>query len=268
MTFRIDRLDPWVINLDHRPDRWATMQRELRRINLPARRFSAMTPNEFFEPPGAAPLIEGKRTSGNWASMAYLMRLNQGTDRDLLMLEDDVIICGDFWERMVYLEDNIDFDWDVIFLGATFHLDRNASNGRWHPERPNDVERTPFRHLFRSYGTWSNHGMIVRGRSAGKVLTAMRSVMGVARGSDHALILVQPQLQAYVFVPGCVMQHNGESDVAEGGGWTQFSDFLKMGPYVYQHRLADWDVGSYDWAEADPTPWNRATAMNKAKGTE
>lgn len=252
-TFRIDRLDPWIINLDHRTDRWEAMQRELRRINLPARRFSAMTPDEFSEKPGAAPLIEGKKTSGNWASMAYLMRLNQGTDRDLLMLEDDVCFCSDFWERMAYLEDSLTFPWDVIFLGATFHLDRNAPNGRWHPERPNDVERTPLRHLFRSYGTWSNHGMIVRGRSAGKVLAVMRSVMDVVRGSDHALILVQPLLDAYVFVPGCVFQRDGESDVAEGGGFTRFSDFRKMGPYVFQDRLVDWDIDGYDWAEAIPS---------------
>ena len=93
--------------------------------------------------------------------------------------------------------------------------------------------------------------MIVRGKSADKVLAAMRSVLSVARGSDHALILVQPQLQAYVFVPGCVMQHDGVSDVAEGGGFTRFSDFMKMGPYVFQDHLNDWDINSYDWDEAD-----------------
>ena len=250
-SFHIDRLDTFVINLDRRTDRWESMCRELRRINLPAKRFSAMTPDEFCEKPGAAPLIEGKRTAGNWASMVYLMRLNQETGRDLLMLEDDVFFASDWWERMAYLEDNIDFDWDVIFLGACCHLDRNAPNGRWHPERRNDMERTPLRHLFRSYGTWSNHGMIVRGKSAGKVLAAMRSVLPVARGSDHALIMVQPHLDAYVFVPGCVFQHNGVSDVAEGGGFTRFSDFMKMGPYVFQDRLSDWDVDGYDWAEAD-----------------
>lgn len=252
VSFRIDDLDPWVVNLDRRTDRWEAMCRELRRINLPAKRFSAMEPSEYFERPGAAPLIEGKRTAGNWASFVYLMRLNQGTDRNLMLLEDDVFFCTDFWERMAYMEDNINFDWDVIFLGACFHLARNAPNGRWHPERPNDVERTPLRHMFRAYGVWSNHGMIVRGWSADKVLEAMRSVLPVARGSDHALILVQPQLDAYVFVPGCVFQRDGTSDVAEGKHpFTRFSDFMKLGPYVYQDSLTHWDVDSYDWAEAD-----------------
>lgn len=255
--FRIADLDPWVVNLDCRSDRWATMRRELRRINLPARRFSALTPGEYFERPGAGPLIEGKRTAGNWASFVSLMRLNQGTDRNLLLLEDDVFFCTDFWARMAYIEDNLDVPWDVIFLGACFHLDRNTADGtaktRWHPGRGNDVERTPLRHLFRAYGVWSNHGMIVRGRSAARVLAAMRSVLPVARGSDHALILVQPQLDAYVFVPGCVFQHDGVSDVAEGGGFTEFSGFKKLGPYVFQDRLGDWDVDAYDWAEADPT---------------
>lgn len=249
-TFSIDKLDAYWINLESRTDRRERMERELRRINLQAKRFSAMTPDEYFEKPGAGPLIEGKKTSGNWASMAHLMRLNQGTDRDLLMVEDDVFFATDFWERMVYLEDNLDWPWDIVFLGACCHLDRNAPNGRWHPERRNDMQQTGRKHLFRSYGTWSNHGMIVRGKSAGRVLAAMRSVLHVARGSDHALILVQPQLDAYVFVPGCVMQHDGESDVAEHGGVTTFSNFLKMGPYVYQDRLSDWDPDFFDWAEA------------------
>jgi GR25 family glycosyltransferase involved in LPS biosynthesis len=266
-TFSIDRLDPFVINLDRRTDRWKVMQQELRRINLPARRFSAMEPSEYSETPGAGPLIEGKRTGGNWASMVYLMRLNQGTDRDLLMLEDDVYFCSDWWERMAWLEDNLDFPWDVLFLGACFHLNRNTET-RWHPERTNDVERTHRKHLFRAYGVWSNHGMIVRGESAGKVLDAMRSVLPVARGSDHALILAQPQLDAVVFVPGCVFQRDGASDVAEGGGFTEFSNFKKLGPYVFQDRLADWDVDGYDWAEADPTPDNRFMAMIQEKQAE
>lgn len=252
MRFQVDQLDPWVVNLEHRTDRWEMMQRELRQIHMTARRFSAMAPDEYSERPGAGPLIEGQRTAGNWASFAHLMRMNQGTDRNLLLLEDDVFFCSDFWRRMDYLERYLTMPWDVVFLGATFHLERNAPNGRWHPERRNDVERTHAKHIFRAYGVWSNHGMIVRGRSAGKVLGAMRSVLNVARGSDHALILAQPTLNCYVFVPGCVFQHNGRSDVAEGQHpYTMFSNFLKLGPYVYQDRMNVWDIDDYDWDEAN-----------------
>ena len=93
----------------------------------------------------------------------------------------------------------------------------------------------------------------------------MRSVLSVARGSDHALILVQPQLDALVFVPGAVFQRDGVSDVAEGGGFTKFSDFKKLGPYVFQDRLADRDIDGYDWAEADSTPDKRYMAMIQEK---
>lgn len=249
--FRVSNLDPWYINLEHRQDRRALAESEVAKIGRPVRRFSAMLPSEWREVSETAPHIAGKKTSGNWLSMCHLLRTVQDTEFNLLLLEDDVMVCGDFCERMAYLEANMTLPYDVIFLGATFHLKRNAPNGLWHPEIGRDVELTPIKHVLRAYGVWSNHGMIVNGKSSGKILALMRSVMHEARGSDHALILVQPQLNAYVFVPGCVFQHDGKSDVAEGGDqFTRFSNFLKLGPYVYQDRLSNWDLDSFDWAEA------------------
>jgi GR25 family glycosyltransferase involved in LPS biosynthesis len=244
--FSISRLDPWVINLDRRADRWATMQDELRQIGLDARRFSACTPDDWREPADSTPLMQGKnrKTLGNWLSHTFLIRTAAGTDRDVMVLEDDVFFAADFWHRLRWIERNLDVDWDILFLCGTFHADR----AQWHPEIGRDVETTHMPHLLRAYGVWSNHGYIVRGRSAGKVLGLMREVMPQARGSDHALILVQPRLNAYVFVPGMVFQRDGETDVGEGR--TEFSGFLKLGPYVYQKWMVDFDPLAFDWGAA------------------
>ncbi len=178
-------------------------------------------------------------------SHTFLMRTVQNTDRDLLVLEDDVYLASDFMDRLQYLEDNMTLPWDYIALCGTFHVNPPV----WHAgDIGRDVELTPIKHILRALGVWSNHGYIIRGRSVEKILGLMRSVMPSARGSDHALIMVQPQLNAYVFVPGMVFQHDMESDVGEGV--TKFSHFTNLGPYVFQDKLDQFDPDSFDWAEA------------------
>lgn len=248
--FKVSSLEAWVINLEDRRDRWEMVQPQLDKLDIPTRRFSAFTRDDWREPFEKAPRIAPLRTAGNWLSHTFIMRAVQDTDKNVLILEDDAIIADDTMDRLRYLERNMTLPWDYMALCGTFHLKRNAPNGLWHPEIGRDVELTPIKHVLRAYGVWSNHGMIVNGKSAGKILALMRSVMHEARGSDHALIMVQPMLNAYVFVPGMVFQHNGVSDVAEHGGATEFSNFLKLGPYVYQDWLSNWDPDSFDWAEA------------------
>lgn len=250
-TFSLKNLDTYWINLESRPDRREKMEAELAKVGLTdARRFSAMTREEWREPIERAPRIAPFKTAGNWLSLCHLFRTIQDTDRNALIFEDDVFFASDFTARLRYLEENMTLPWDVIFLGGCCHLKRNATNGLWHPEIGRDMELTPIKHVVRAYGAWSNHGMIVNGKSAGKILALMRSVMHEARGSDWALILVQPLLNAYMFVPGMVFQHDGVSDVAEDGGITVFSSCLELGPYVYQDKLSDWDLDTFDWAEA------------------
>jgi len=72
----------------------------------------------------------------------------------------------------------------------------------------------------------------------------MQSVMPHSKGSDHALIQIQPDLNCYAFVPGMVFQHDMESDI--GTGITQFSNFRKsLGEYVWADRLEDFDYDTW-----------------------
>ncbi len=245
--FRIANLDPWYVNLDHRTDRRLLIEGELSRAGLSARRFSAMTKEDYRGPAAnAANMQSHPDTIGNWLSFTYLFRSVQNTDRDLLLLEDDAILAPDIMDRFRYLEEVMPDDWDILFLCGTFHCNPAV----WHrKDIGRDVEVTPVKHLLRAYGVFSNHGMVVRGSSSQKVLSLMNGVMPQALGSDHALILIQPQLNAYVFVPGCVFQRDMTSDVVPGG-FTAFSNFLNMGPYVYQDKMTDFDPDGFDWKEA------------------
>lgn len=247
-TFSVDMLDSWYINLERRPDRRELMRpvvKEFHNDGMNLRRFSAFTPDCWSEPKEAAPKLYGTKTAANWMSHTFLMRTVQDTDRDVLILEDDIYLASDFMDRLCYLEQYMTLPWDYIALCGTFHVNPPV----WHAEDiGRDVELTNIKHILRAYGVWSNHGYIVRGRSVAKILGLMRSVMPSARGSDHALIMVQPKLNAYVFVPGMVFQRDLQSDVGEG--ITRFSKFLDMGPYVFQDRLEQFDPDGFNWAEA------------------
>lgn len=249
MTFHLSNTDTWYINLDHRLDRRALIEDQLNRFHLQYRRLSAFTQDEFaWGHPAAFPKMNNTpATFGQWMSMTSLMRMYRDSERDLLILEDDAILAPCFRDAMSYLTANLPEDWDLVFLCGTFHVNPPV----WHAhDLGRDVERTSAKHLFRAYGVWSNHAVLVHGKQAGHIYEAMHTVMHKSTGSDHALIQLQPTLKAYVLVPGCVFQRDMISDIGRGEV-TEFSRFLEMGPYVYQDYLDNFDPDQFDWHEAD-----------------
>ncbi len=245
-TFRLNTLNSWYINLNTRPDRRAQIKAQLARANVVASRLSAFRKEDYAGMASDVALMQATpNTIGNWLSHTFLWRTVQDTDQNVLVLEDDAVLCADFRQRLQYLETHLPDDWDIVFLCGTFHL----NPPHWHADDlGRDVELTDDPHLLRAYGVFSNHGYIVRGWSAGKLLRRMKDLMPKAKGSDHALIMLQPELRAYVMVPGAVFQRDSESDI--GKGVTRFSLFKSLGPYVYTERMDDFDPTTFDWHEA------------------
>jgi len=235
-------IDWWYINLSHRTDRLIHIQAECRKAGIVARRFEALRKEDYEGPPENAALMRSTPdTIGNWLShTAVIGKATPG--KGVGLLEDDALLCSDFTDRLEYIEKHFDKPWDIFFLGATFHADEAV----WHPELGKDCEMTDIRHILRVYGAFSNQGYLVNGDSAAHILERMQERMPHSRGSDHALIQIQPELNCYAFVPGMVFQIDGPSDVSRG--FTQFSNFRKsLGEYVWAYRLEDFD---YDqWAE-------------------
>ncbi len=67
-------------------------------------------------------------------------------------------------------------------------------------------------------------------------------------GIDWAFIQLQPQLYAYAFVPGSVIQYDNKSNI--GSGMTIFSNFKKLGPYWFQDELRGFLPDKFNWHEA------------------
>lgn len=237
----IDKIQWHYINLSHRADRRAHIKQQLDKAGILARRFEALR-KEDYRGLGrdVAQMQSTPNTIGNWLSHTAVIA--KGKPGNVIgLLEDDALICSDLQKRMKYIEENFNLPWDIFFLGATFHDDE----GVWHPELGRDHELTSVRHIVRTYGAFSNQGYLVNGKSAARILAMMRQLMPKSRGSDHALIQMQPFLNCYCFVPGMVFQIDGPSDVAEGV--TKFSNFLtRLGPYCWTDTLEEFDYDAWE----------------------
>jgi GR25 family glycosyltransferase involved in LPS biosynthesis len=233
----------WYINLSHRLDRLEHIRRELKKVGLQANRFDALRKEDYR---GAAENVmemqHTPNTIGNWLShTAVIGKARPG--KVVGLLEDDALLCSDMRQRLGYIADCFHEPWDIFFLGATVHI----NDPHWHKDDlGRDCEPTNVKHIWRVYGAFSNQGYLINGESSGKILQMMQERMPYSRGSDHALIQIQPQLNCYCFVPGMVFQIDGQSDI--GDGITRFSAFREsLGDYVWADRLEDFD---YDvWVE-------------------
>ena len=241
----LDKIDFWYINLSHRGDRLAHIRGQLAKAGILAQRFNATRKEDLpgWETDDNFALMRATpNTLGNWFSHTEL--IGKAKPGHIVgVLEDDGLICSDFRQRIKYLQDNLRFDWDIFFLGATVHVD----DPQWHKtDIGKDCEPTDLRHVWRTYDAFSNQGYLINGDSSEKILEMMAERMPHSRGSDHALIQIQPKLNCYCFIPGMVFQIDGPSDIGEG--ITQFSHFrTSLGEYVYAERLEDFD---YDkWIE-------------------
>lgn len=250
MSIRWRNIDWYVINLDHRTDRREHMKKQLWQARIRAKRFSAYRKEDYRGSPQDVAMMQGTpNTIGNWLSHTGVIAKGLRTRRIIGVLEDDALLCEDFCERLQYIEDEFDKPWDIFFLGATVHVNESpwhGLNGEHPTPLGRDAEMTDTRHIMRTYGAFSNQGYLVNGQSAEKILEMMQERMPYSRGSDHALIQIQPELNCYCFVPGMVFQIDGPSDI--GQGVTKFSSFLEtLGPYVWANRLEDFDYD--EWAK-------------------
>lgn len=243
MNFKWRDIDWWYINLSHRKDRLGHIEAELDKAGITARRFEALRKEDYDGPPEAVANMQSTaNTIGNWLSHTAVIRKAAETGDVVGLLEDDALICSDITDRLQYIQDNFHRPWDIFFLGATFHADEAV----WHPELGRDCRMTDVRHILQVYGAFSNQGYLINGKSAPRILEMMEERKPKSRGSDHALIQIQPELNCYAFVPGMVFQIDGPSDIGEG--ITRFSHFREsLGEYVWADQLEDFDYDA--WAE-------------------
>ncbi len=130
----------------------------------------------------------------------------------------------------------------------------------WHPKGKSgfsdcsahlgyDAKRTSDDRIIRTYGAFDTFAYIVNFKSMDKIFSLFDQHLHTSIGIDWLFIKLQPQLKTFAFLPGCVKQIDNRSDI--GNGDTIWSGFLRLGPYVYQEHMKDFEPKSFNWAECD-----------------
>lgn len=248
------------VNLWHRKDRRDHMTDQLERVGLEAERTRGMLPDEFIHNPDFDQKkiqVMKNRTPGAIGchySQVSIMEKALALNKNAFVLEDDVVFCDDFQKRFAYIDEWMSRnDWDVFWLGGTFH-----SPAHWHSQPHNrelplcrcsigkDCEPTDDPRIMRTYGAFCTYAYIVNINSLERILSLLDNSVHISMGIDWLFILLQPHLKTYAFVPGCIKQMDNQSDI--GNGITYFSGFAEsVGPWWYQENMEDFEPLNYNW---------------------
>ena len=234
------------INLDSRLDRNNHMKSELLKAGINAGRFSALKISEHNE---RAKTMKWRMNGGNVGchySQVQVMKDALENNEDAFIMEDDLVFCSDIQKRLDYINNFCNtHDWDVFFLGATFH-----ANPTWHALRHinmpqcrctlnRDYEITDDERILRTYGIWSTYAYIVNKNSIQKILDLFDKYLHESIGIDYLFIRIQPMINAFALIPGSIKQMDNKSDI--GIGVTNFSGFSKLGEYWYQDNMENFE---------------------------
>lgn len=257
----IENLYAAFVNLDSRRDRLVHMTGQLKRVGITADRIRGMLPQEYKGDPEKVKVMHNrtKGAIGCHFSQVKIMENALAQNKHAFVMEDDLIFCEDFQERLKYIDEfTKTHEWSLIWLGATFHVNPPHWHTGKNPEligttMTRDAELTDDPRMIRTYGCFSTYAYIVNVESIEKILKLLDDHVHESMGIDWLFIKLQPQLKTYSFVPGCVKQMDNKSDI--GKGYTIFSGFAKLNgtiensKYWWQNKMREFDPLAFDWKE-------------------
>ncbi len=239
------------VNLDHRVDRREHAEAQFQRHGMLVDRFPAHTPSDWHGDEKAVARMRARTPGAIGCMVSQMGVIKAGAISGVEVIgvfEDDVVLCDDFPRRLEYILDNLPEDWDVFYLGATFHVpgvwchhkDCSTWGGVGKDAWPTDNPR-----IIRCPGAWGTYAYLVNGSRAAGVINALHDIMPDCDGIDHGFIRIGTKLNTYCLVPGCAKQYDNQSDI--GTGITKFSGFASLGPYWYAERMENFDPATLDW---------------------
>jgi hypothetical protein len=165
----------YVINLDHRKDKWKASINEL-------------SPHFSIERVSAIKHEWG--WLGLWQTFKKIFQECQG---DVLIFEDDATYRASYPDLINCVND-LPANWDMLMLGA------NIKDSR--------LDRISKR-LVRTYGSWTTHGILYSYRFA-KEMAELDLTIPI---DEHFRTIVHPKGNSYICVPFLSYQRPSQSDI-------------------------------------------------------
>lgn len=234
------------LNLDHRLDRLQHINEQLQKAGIEAERTRGKLPNEFDLTDPKFKVMKNRTAGACGCHMGQVEIMQKALDvgKHAFVFEDDVILCSDFQGRMEMADEFLrDKDWQIFWLGGTYHYPEAWWHKRGHSEDLQmckcelgvDAETTEHPNFMRTYGAFSTHCYIVNKNFIEPLLEYLEANVHMSMGIDWLMILLQPMINAYAPNPGMAIQMDNRSDI--GMGDTIFSGFKMLGQHWYADKL-------------------------------
>jgi GR25 family glycosyltransferase involved in LPS biosynthesis len=229
------------------------MTNELERIGINAERTRGKLPMEF-DRNDPRFQVQWNRTPGSIGCMMGQMDIMAEAykrGKSAMIFEDDTILASDFKERVEHFGRFLSGrDWSVAWLGGTIHIDPPFWHTGRNPDLPGcnlgkDAEPTEDPNIIKCYAAFSTFAYIVNYEKIPEVLRLLEEVMPISMGIDWSFIKLGERLNSYMYLPGCVKQMDGPSNI--GNGMSYFSGFARLGDYWFQDRAEMFDPKTIQW---------------------
>jgi GR25 family glycosyltransferase involved in LPS biosynthesis len=237
MKISIENINFFYINLDYREDRKKHAIEQFSKHNLIVKRERAcddLTNNHL--------LFGEQWTDGNKKCLLshYNLMKRYKEEKILGIFEDDVVLCEDFAERLKYIEDNFDKEWDIFYLSAFYQL--NDQPGKWNIS--GDYEKTDVKYIHRVFGSFCTHSLLINPKSIDKIIKMYEENLTHTYAIDHLLIKIQPMLNCYSFTPGIATQLTNKSDIVNEVRDISYFERV-LGPHYFANNLSEFDYDEY-----------------------
>jgi GR25 family glycosyltransferase involved in LPS biosynthesis len=197
MTFQLKNIPIFCINRGDRKDRWERMEKRFKEYNLKVTRWEASTPEDVEKCgfPFAQYLSPFQRACSLSHLRIYQYMLDNNIE-SVFILEDDASFRKD-WKSIVEkrLEniDNLDSEWDALFLNVTEELKRVNT---WLP----------------CIDQCLTGGYIIRKQAAEWILDIPKR-NGYYFAADWMTQLLQKRCHSYTYFPWLIIQEDSKSDI-------------------------------------------------------
>lgn len=239
MKISIKNIQFKCINLAHRSDKRNWVDSHLSQHGIEFEYFQAKTTNDNTK--FTNDQIPDYTPGQLGCMLSHYELLSSHKDSKILgIFEDDVRLCDDFKQRMEYIENNFDLDWDIFFLSSFYHL--NDDPQRWN--ETGDYELTDIKYIHRVYGSFCTHSYLVNPNSIEKILNLMREHMHRSYAIDHLYILIQPFINAYSFTPGMATQIPSFNDINHVHKDQSIFEHI-VGKHFFINQLENFDYDTY-----------------------
>jgi glycosyl transferase family 25 len=181
----------YCINLDHRTEKWESVQMEFDTHGLNVNRFSATDGTKIFH---GGILKDGALgctlSHNNIVQSAKNIGLNS-----VLILEDDVVFDDELNEKFVEWIKEVPEDWDMLYFGGNHNVGVTE-------------KFTP--HLIKITNTYTTHAYALKETVYDLILKRFKNMNFIV---DVIYAEIQKQCNAYCFSPRLAWQKAGYSDI-------------------------------------------------------